>query len=163
MVYVMEGLEQAVTNLEKEADELLAGMGKENRKGTYSEASLNRKIRRNEHIKPEIEKVGLPEEVCEYLRLAYLKDLLSVPGLTRIERFVLILRSTGWSMLDAARYIGVTRLRCYRAMESARRKIARHKENPFAGWYEVYLSEVNRYIYRKPTSSLGKVSVEDKD
>lgn len=148
MVVEINDLEKAVSDCEKEADALLAGMGKPRAQGVYSDSALSRKIRRDER-KAEPRQVGLPDEVCEYLLLAHLRELISSPRLTSMERQVVILSTAGWEIGSAARRLRISRSRYYKLLKSARKKAAAHAGNPYAGWYEVYIAEVNRYVYRK--------------
>lgn len=159
MVIRLSELEKAVNDCEKEADALLAGAGRQRARGVYSESALNRKIRREDERKAEPRQVGLPDEVCEYLLLAHLRELISSPRLTSIERQVVILSTVGWEIGSAARRLRISRSRYYKLLKSARKKAAAYSRNPYAGWYEVYLAEVNRYVYKKRRTPGSKSAV----
>lgn len=149
MVVRAKGLEKAVEDFEERADNLIAEIGEQREIRVYTEAGLLRKMRREQTRPVERRESMLPDDAYDYLLLAYIRDLIASPQLTSQERLALILSTTGWRQSDAAILIGVRRARYQRIMRSARKKVERYASNPYAGWYEVYLSEVNRYVYRK--------------
>jgi len=118
----------------------------------YSERALQRKIRDEQRrLRPQSD-IGLAPEAIEYLILARLREMMAVPGLSRLERRAALLDGTGFAPRDAARFLGVRIGRYRRLLASAKYKVERYGSDPYAGWYEVYLAEVNRYIYRgRPT------------
>ena len=139
------------TGIENQSDALLALTGNTRVSGIYPEKVLDRKIRRDHENTPRFDEVGLPDEVYDYLLLAYVRELISIKGLTQRERFTLILSSTGWGYTDASKYLGITPHKYYKTLISARRKVVHYERHPdpYDGWYKVYLAEVNRYVYRK--------------
>jgi DNA-directed RNA polymerase specialized sigma24 family protein len=74
-----------------------------------------------------------------------LDDLIDVSGLTAFQEIVFRLRFAGMKIKDIARDLDLAPSRTALALKNARRKVrAAYEEGRYAGWYEVYLSEVNR-------------------
>jgi hypothetical protein len=129
--------------LERTVDDILRALGTARKHGVYSEAGLARKIRRESAVDVEVEQSGLPGEVCDYLFRAHVRELISTPGLTSRQRLALLLQAGGHSCGQAAETMGISRTSYCRVLERARARFERFRD-PYAGWYEVYLSEVGR-------------------
>lgn len=97
---------------------------------------------------PVLEEGGISGPMLEYLIERQLADLIDAAGLTAIEEIVYRLRVAGFSRNGMATSLGVRRATIDRRLRSVKRKVkAAYKQGKYAGWYEVYLSEVNRPAY----------------
>jgi len=134
---------------ERAADEILRSAHGRRRDGIYSEVALQRKMRLERARLIEVEDVGVTQEVLEYLLLARLREVLRVRWLSQRERAAVILSAAGWTRAAAAERLGVGLKRYWQLLSSAQKKVERWQSDPYAGWYEVYLAEVNRYVYRR--------------
>jgi DNA-binding NarL/FixJ family response regulator len=138
--------DEGLIELEEAANILLsaaAGLG--HKSGVYTQVQLDRKIRNENNRLPETDECAVPSETAEYLLERQLDDLLDVSGLTTFEEIIFRLRFTGMTMKDIAGELGLDPLRTVLALKTARRKVrTAYEEGKYAGWYEVYLSEVNR-------------------
>ncbi len=113
--------------------------------GAYSQRQLDRKIRNEQRRLPKIEESGLPSEVSDYLFTQQIDDLVDVSNLTALQETVFRLSAAGLTCKEIAKNFGLSRKRTYVTLKIARRKVqAAYEEGKYAGWYEVYLSEVNR-------------------
>ncbi|MHB9036255.1 MAG: hypothetical protein ACYC64_06280 [Armatimonadota bacterium] len=138
--------DEGVIELEEVSDILLANVGGLGREGgTYTQAQLERKMRDEQARLPRIEECGVPSEVTDYLLERRLDDLIDVSKLTALQEICLRLCVAGLKRKDLAATLGLTPARTALALRIARRKVrVAYDEGKYAGWYEVYLSEVNR-------------------
>lgn len=120
-----------------------AGIGYKS--GAYTQVQLDRKIRDEDRHLPHIDECALPSETTDYLLELQLNDLVDVSGLTALQEIVFRLHFAGMNLKNIAGDIGLTPARTASALRKARHKVrAAYEEGRYAGWYEVYLSEVNR-------------------
>lgn len=143
--------------LERRADELLGRCVKlGSASGIYSRAALERKMRDERKRLPALDEGGISERTLEYLIERQLDDLVDAAGLTAIEEIVYRLRVAGFSSKRMAAALGITRTTIYRRLRSVKRKVtAAYEQGRYAGWYEVYLSEVNRPAYKGRKALVG--------
>jgi hypothetical protein len=137
---------EGAIEMEEVGDILLAnvvGLGRESR--IYTEVQLERKMR-DEHARlPKIQECGVAPEVTEYLFERQLDDLIDVSRLTALQEICFRLCFAGLKGKDMASTLGLAPARTALALRIARRKVrAACEEGKYAGWYEVYLSEVKR-------------------
>ena len=144
-----DDLSGAAAGYEQWVDWALTAAGGARRHGVFSEVALSRKIRDEWRLAPRLSEVSLPEEVVLYLLSSFVRELGRIPTLTRKERSAAILSISGCGRSEAATLLNVCPRRYSKALASAQEKIARYQADPYAGWYEVYLAEVNRYVYRR--------------
>ena len=143
---------EARRQLENEADRLL----RETNDGvrTYTERQLARKIRLETPKLPEIEETALPNEAVEYLLRRQVELLVDSARLSRLQAAVLSLALQGWSTRQISARFGIPYTTTKRLLASGRRRIAR-SPSPYDGLYEVYWSEVHRYVYRRRRTNAG--------
>jgi len=136
--------------LERRADELLGRcveLGAAS--GIYSRTALERKMRDERKRIPVVDEGGVSERMLEYLIERQLDELIDAAGLTVIEEIVYRLRVAGFSRNRMATALGIGRTTIDRRLRSVKRKVkTAYEQGKYAGWYEVYLSEVNRPAYR---------------
>jgi len=137
---------EGVIEMEEVSDILLANVGGLGRtSGTYTQAQLERKMRDEQAHLPKTEEHGVPAEVTDYLLERRIDELIDVSGLTALQEICFRLCVAGLKRKDLAATLGLTPSRTALALRIARRKVrAAYDEGKYAGWYEVYLSEVNR-------------------
>jgi DNA-binding CsgD family transcriptional regulator len=140
-----------LTDLEDAADALLDAAGVVGRAGgIYTEKQLTRKIHEERARLPRIDESEIPPEVVDYLFERQMEELIDASRLSTRQEIVLRLNLCG---LDRAEIAAALRCRYQTVVDllrQARRKLqATYAEGRYAGWYEVYLSEVNRPAYRR--------------
>lgn len=140
-----------VKNLELLADQLLASSGALRRgTGMYTACQLRRRIRYENTRLPGCRSSGLPSEVIDYLFYRQIEELIEASSLSVREELVFRLYLCGFSIRETAEIIKRSRAVVRRLMVQARHKLqAAYAQGRYAGWYEVYLSEVNRPAYRR--------------
>ncbi|MCE5313897.1 MAG: hypothetical protein ABFD49_07775 [Armatimonadota bacterium] len=140
--------EQGAIGMEEVGDIILANTGGFGRDaGVYTERQLDRKIRneRTRLSKSDIREEGISTDVTGYLFERHLDDLIDVSGLTAIQEICFRMCAAGLRRNNVADTLGLSPARTTYALRVAKRKIRRALgEGRYAGWYEVYLSEVNR-------------------
>ena len=139
-------------DLESAADALLeaAGIFRQG-SGVYTGRRLERKIRNDRRRTPQANECEVPHEVIEYLLERLIDDLVDVSSLTTREEVVFRLHASGLGCRDMAATLGIKHQAIAFRLRRALRKVrASYREGRYAGWYEVYLSEVNRPVYRSP-------------
>lgn len=115
------------------------------KRGAYSQRQLDRKIRNEQRRLPRIDEFGIPSEVSEYLLNRQIDELVDVGNLTALQEIIFRLCASGLTCTEIAKKFGLSRRRTYIALKIARRKVrVAYEEGKYAGWYEVYLSEVRR-------------------
>ncbi|NLN75846.1 MAG: hypothetical protein GX139_06010 [Armatimonadetes bacterium] len=132
------------------SDELLAGcvrLGKAS--GIYTQAQLDRKVRnerkRIERVTEDCASAPMIESVID----SQLNDLIDAAGLNAIEEIVCRLYVAGFTGRRIAQVLGIRRRVVKQRLRIVKRRIrAAYLQGPYAGWYEVYLSEVNRLTRR---------------
>lgn len=136
--------------LEAEGDCLLKSAGALGRHtGIYTAKQLRRKVREELRRMHSLEEGGVCPDVIEYLAQARLEDLIAASRLTAVQESVLRLRAVGLSCRDIAVATGVRHEVLAGHLRQARSKVrAAIRQGRYAGWYEVYVSEVNRPAYR---------------
>jgi DNA-binding CsgD family transcriptional regulator len=136
---------------EEVADSLLIAIGATGRRsGIYTARQLRRRIYKEHAHLPMISEVGMPPEVVDYLFYRQIEELIDTAGLTVREEIVFRLYLCGFSRSQTAAAIKRSRWTAARLLGQARAKLqAAYAEGRYAGWYEVYLSEVNRPAYRR--------------
>ncbi|MGQ9764974.1 MAG: sigma factor-like helix-turn-helix DNA-binding protein [Armatimonadota bacterium] len=139
-----------VYDLESLADRLLASSGALQRgTGVYMTRQLRRRIRYENTRLPGCRQPGLPSEVTDYLFYQQVEELIEASSLSFREELVFRLYLYGFSMRETAEMINRSRAVVRRLIAQARHKLqAAYAQGRYAGWYEVYLSEVNRPVYR---------------
>jgi hypothetical protein len=113
--------------------------------GTWTQAQLNRKIREQDSYLPDIE----VKNCCDaddmvfssmYTRLAKAANL--NPLYTEVFR----MHINGFSGNEISRALKIGRLRTFRIISRCKYKLQKvYQSDPYAGWYNVYLSEINRH------------------
>ncbi|MEN6371123.1 MAG: LuxR C-terminal-related transcriptional regulator [Armatimonadota bacterium] len=133
--------------LEEAADELLreAAGG---RKRVYTEKQLARKIRLESKRIPDAGECCLPTEALDYLLRKQIKLMIDCSRLSKLQAAVLFMILEGYSLTEIAQNYDISYDSVRRALRIARNKLSR-RSSPYDGLYEVYWSEVHRYIYRK--------------
>ena len=144
----------AAADAETAADELLESSGALGaRSGIYTQAQLERRIRRDRRRAPRCDELSAPPEVRRYLFERTLEDLIDVSRLSLLEEIAFRLRVTGLDCRNMAATLGIDPSTMAHHLRLARRKVrASYAQGRYAGWYEVYLSEVNRPAYRARNS-----------
>jgi len=139
------------SDLEKIADDLLSAhacMGREN--GIYTQIQLDRKIRRDYARTPEIDEYEISSELVEQLTQRKIDDLIEASRLTFVQELIFRLYLGGLSCRNIQATLKTQRRTIADQLRIAKRKVRMsYSEGRYAGWYEVYLSEVNRPAYRR--------------
>lgn len=113
--------------------------------GVYTDAQLARRERNDRRRAPLAEPAGVSEEVNEYLIKRRTDELVELANLKPMEEICLRLCICGLTARETASALGLGRHRVEVNLRVARRKVRRvFKGGPYAGWYEVYLSEIRR-------------------
>jgi DNA-directed RNA polymerase specialized sigma24 family protein len=143
---VKRRLEAGKLTLDEAADALLAATGQLGRThGTYTEKQLARRNRLDRQRLPRMQHDDVPDEVSQYLVDQRLDGLVAVAGLKPIEEICFRLRFSNMTPREITQILGIGRRRTELHLKQARRKMIQvYKEGPYAGWFEVYLSEVRR-------------------
>ncbi len=136
-----------LVDLESEADRLLQAGGAIGREtGIYTSAGLKRKIRNEHRRAPLVSECGLPAEVVDRLVDQRIEELIDVSGLSIRQEIVFRLRVCGLGIKRIAATLNIKPQRAAALLRAAQRKVRRaYRAGAYAGWYEVYLSEVNRF------------------
>lgn len=137
-------------DLERQADELLARYVTYGANtGIYTQAQLDRKTRDEQKRLTVAREVGVADEVVDYLLERQIEELIDVANLTAMQEIVYRLHVGGLGPRQMSVALGVRRRTIEERLRTVKRKIrAAYNEGRYAGWYEVYLSEVNRPAYR---------------
>jgi len=138
-------------DLEREADRLLgANGGLGYKSGFYSLLQLGRKVRDEERHFPRVDELSVPEEVVCYLAQRQLDELIDVSNLSIREEIIFRLYAAGLGCRDTGATLRLAHQTVLNGLRSAKWKVRRaYREGRYSGWYEVYLSEVNRTAYRR--------------
>jgi len=140
--------------LEIAADEIIrSNITASRKRGVYTSLQLARKIRDEARREWEFDEFAVPGEVIEYLAARMLDDLIEAARLNSLQEIIFRLRLDGLSVRFIAATLSINPKRTAYHLGKAERRIrAAYAEGRYAGWYEVYLSEVNRSVYRPPRS-----------
>lgn len=136
--------------LEEAADILLREAADDERKRVYTERQMARKMRLESKRILEAGECCLPTEVTDYLLKKQIRLMIDCSRLSKLQAAVLCLTVEGHSLGEIAGNFEIPYDSVQRALRVARRKLSRNN-SPYDGLYEVYWSEVHRYIYRKRT------------
>lgn len=140
-----ENTPKATSIREREANALLRRQLSSHSSGIYSNAQLQRKIRDEQKRLPELTEKSIPDETVEYLVQAQINDLIDAANLTVIQEIIYRLYISGTEVRYIATACGRKSKTIFKQLKVIKRKItAAHEEGIYAGWYEVYLSEINR-------------------
>lgn len=136
-------------SLEEQADELLGRallFGSDS--GVYTEASLARKMRDERKRFESPSPTGI-DDAAALLVERQIDDLIEGAGLTAVQEILYRLYVGGFSVRRMSVVLGIGRRTVQERLKTIKRRIREaYREGPYAGWYEVYLSEVNRPAYR---------------
>jgi len=138
-------------DLEQAADELLAQhipLGSDS--GIYSQSQLDRKMRNEEKRLPRLAEVGISADTVDALLERRIEEMVDAASLTALQEIIYRLYAAGFGCRRIASIMGIRHRLLDRRLRTVKRKIrAAYEEGRYAGWYEVYLSEVNRPAYRR--------------
>ena len=110
---------------------------------------MDRKTRDDQKRLPVTSEYGVADETVDYLVERQIEDLIDVANLTAIQEIVYRLHVSGLGGKEISVVLGVRRRTVEERLNAVKRKIrAAYEQGRYAGWYEVYLSEVNRSAYR---------------
>lgn len=143
--------QEPTADLERAADALLdqvARLGLAS--GLYTQTQLDRKIRTERKRTQRVAEAGISEEMIDVLVERRMEELIDVASLTVVQEIIYRLHVAGFGRRRMARVLGIRRETAERRLRTVKRRIrAAYEEGRYAGWYEVYLSEVNRPAYRR--------------
>lgn len=135
---------------ERAVDEMLARHLLLGRGGLYSEKQFRRKIRDEEKRLSQSGKASLGTDWVDALVESAINELIDAAGLSAIQEIIYRLSLAGFRCGRMAKMLGIEPELLISRLRSARRKIrAAYRDGKYAGWQEVYLSEVNRTVYRR--------------
>jgi len=131
---------------ERIADNLLRTTGEiHSYGGIWTQAQLNRKIREQNNYLQDLE-IGNCHDADDvvfnsmYARLAKKADL--NPLYTEVFR----MHINGFTAVEISRTLQIGRLRTSRIIAKCAARLKQvYQSDPYAGWYNVYLSEINRH------------------
>ena len=95
-------------------------------------------------------RASLPPDLVDYLVERWIDELIDLSRMSTRQEIVLRLHLCGFDSLEIAATLKCRHQTVVVLLRDARRKLqATYAEGRYAGWYEVYLSEVNRPAYRR--------------
>lgn len=150
--FLNESTEPAETiDLERAADELLAQHGYlGGDSGIYSQAQMERKIRNEDKRLPRLEETGIGPDTVDALLERRIEELVDAASLSPLQEIIYRFHAAGFGCRRISSVMGVRQRLLERRLRTVKRKIkAAYEDGRYAGWYEVYLSEVNRPAYRR--------------
>ncbi len=138
-------------DLEGIADRMLESVGALGAEsGIYTRRQLRRKKRLEWARVPKADPTGIPEATIGYIVQRQVDELVDVSRLTPRQEVVYRLYAHGLDCRCIGATLRIGRQRAARCLRAAKRRVrAAIREGRYAGWYEVYLSEVNRPAYRR--------------
>lgn len=130
--------------LENAADELLRASGALGN-GLYTQRQLDRKIA-NERKRLECrDEAGMPDDVLNHIIERQTAGLIEASRLTVIQEIVFRLHISGLTCRHMAATLHARHQTVAVHLRAAKRRVrAAYNEGSYAGWFEVYLSEVRR-------------------
>ena len=137
-------------DMEEAADALLESAGAIGREhGIYTDRQLFRKMRDEHERIPAIDEHAVSPDVENYLFDMQLEELIDLANLTPLQEICLRLRAGGLSLTKIAKFLGINGNTMAAHLRIAQRRVrSASREGKYAGWYEVYLSEIRRAGYR---------------
>lgn len=139
-------LEMGLIDIETAADaylEAAAALSKD--QGILTSRQLERRIRNEHKYCPSMDLTGVPAEVESYLLSRSTDELIELANLRPMEEICLRLHISGLNIKELSSMLGIGRRRVAMHLRIARRKAVQiFNDGPYAGWYEVYLSEIRR-------------------
>jgi len=143
---LMALVESGMMTVEEAAD---AALESENalgwRRGAFTTVQLARRMRLETGRLPILCKDDIPKEVMDEVVGQRVDELVTLARLRPMQEICFRLCVEGLSIRQSARILGIGRRRVEMHLRAARHRVqAVYDEGPYAGWYEVYLSEVRR-------------------
>lgn len=144
--YLLAAVQEGVVELEQAADTLLAvygAIGKES--GIYTDTQLSRKMRLETRRLPELDEASLPEDTINYISQLQTEELAELADLTPMQDICYQLHCDSLSGREIAGLLGLSVQAVSHHLREARIRVKRAcREGRYSGWYQIYLSEVNR-------------------
>jgi len=138
-------------DLEQAADKLLSQhlvLGSDS--GVYSQAQIDRRTREQDKRMPRMSECGISADMTDALLERRIEELTDAANLTALQEIIYRLHVAGFSPRGIASAVGLRFGSVRWRLREVKRKIRRaYEEGIYAGWYEVYLSEVSRPVYRR--------------
>jgi DNA-binding CsgD family transcriptional regulator len=136
--------------LEWVADALLESAGFLRGAGrVYTQVQLDRKTRTETRRLSEHGRLELRDETANYLIEHLIDELVDVSGLTAMQEICYRLYACGLGCGNIAATLKLNYHIVAARLRAAERKVrAAYEEGQYAGWHEVYLSEVRRTVKR---------------
>lgn len=138
---------EAMEQLEEASDKLLSEQTGDGAR-CYTEKQLSRKIRLEDKRLPVSDGSYIPSEAYDYLLHSQMRLMVEGAKLTKLQASALELALLGYKAREIAEAYGISAKTIESALRAARSKLSRSR-SPYDGLYEVYWSEVHRYVYRK--------------
>ena len=143
--------DQARAELEETANQLLAELS-DGEGRVYTERQLARKMQLEAERMPEVEETASPSIVVDHILREHTKLLISSAKLNKLQAAVLTIALSGLRVVDIAIEYDIPYWLVDSTLRQAQIKL-KNKHSPYDGLYEVYWSEVHRYVYRVPSKS----------
>lgn len=144
--YLIRAVKEGIVDLEQAADALLdahGALGKEN--GIYTDAQLSRKMRREVRRLPVLEEASVSQETVDYISQLQIEELTELAELSPMQDICYRLHCDKLPGKEIADMLGLSVQVVSYHLREARVRVKRIcREGRYAGWYQVYLSEVNR-------------------
>lgn len=116
----------------------------------YTETQLTRRINRDWKLAPKLREAQPSRELLSILHDTYLNGLLDAAELTPRQEMCFKMYAAGFTYTEIAETFQVFRREVAQHIRTAKQKLrGAYKRDLYAGWYEVYLSEINRPIRGK--------------
>lgn len=131
--------------MEMQADQLLRSSGAmPAQRSLYTDVQLNRKIRLQERCTVDLSGYyNYLDDEDQLLRM-YAR-LAKRARLNPLQEVVFLLYLSGYRQSEISMMLQISKLRAIRTLRIARKKLAlAFWRDPYSGWHEVYLSQVNR-------------------
>ena len=143
---LLTAVNEGILSMEDAADAMLAAHGALGRKnGIYTQRQLDRKIRNESARLETMKEGGVDDNTADYLAASQIDDLVEVSNLTAFQEICYRMYLAGFNQTDIAVLLGIRRQTISKRLAAARSKVMKaYCEGRYAGWYEVYLSEVRR-------------------
>lgn len=148
--YLIAAARDGVLDLEQAADAILAAEGAlGNKTGIYTQAQIERKMRVEQRRLQVVDEGAIRNDTIEYLLQCQVDNLVDVSRLTPIQEICYRLHIDGLTCRDISTTLHLKFHTTANHLRSARKKVrAAVRDGKYAGWYEVYISEVNRHGHR---------------